>query len=120
MTKPATRMSKGRNGWEAKTELPLDGITREDHTGTCPAILTISTMKTSRGGLVTSCSVAFRSGMFMSHRLYEDFSQRYTYAPNARCTEKAVATMQDQALADLALIEQAARDHYAGREQTAD
>lgn len=115
-----TTVEKGRNGWEAKTEIPLDGITREDHTGTCPAILTIRTSKPSRGGVVTHCSVAFRSGAFMSHRLHEDYSQRYDYDPNARCTEKAIKTAHDTALADFDRIEQAARDHYAGREQTAD
>ena len=114
MEKPNTYMSKGRDGWAAKTEIPLDGVTREDHTGTCPAILTIRTAKTSHGGIATNCSVAFRSGKFMSHMLYQDFSQRYAYDANARCTEKAVRTSHDAALADLALIERAARDHYAG------
>ena len=113
MEKPTTYMRKGYNGWTAKTELPLEGITREDHNGTCQAILTISTAKTSRGGLATSASVAFKSGAFMSHLLYQDFNANYKTEPDARCTVKAVERLHDEALADLELIVTAARNHYA-------
>ena len=112
MREPETFLRKGYDGWEAKTEIPLDGITIEDHNGTCPALLTIRTAKTSRGGLATSASVAFRSGAFMTHRLYQDYSQRYTSDPAARCTEKNVQRMHDAALADRDLIVATARAHY--------
>ena len=116
MEKPQTHMRKGRDGWTAKTEIPLEGITREDHTGTCPAILSINTSKASRGGLQTTVSVAFQSGAFMSHRLYEDFSGRFAAEPTARCTEKAIERMHDAALAKLDSIVDSARRHYGAAE----
>jgi hypothetical protein len=111
-----TRMNKGRDGWQAKTEIPLEGISITDGDKVKPAILTISTRKHSRGGLSTGCSVAFRDGNFMTHRVYTDFNVAYTRDPNARCTEKAIERMHSEALADIATIESAVRDHYAALE----
>ena len=111
-----TRMTKGKNGWNAKTELPLEGITLTDGDKVKPAILTISTRKHHRGGMVTDCSVAFRDGHFMTHRLYTDYSQSYTRDLNARCTEKTVERMHKEAVDNIAEIESAARDHYAALE----
>ena len=105
-----TRIYKGRDGWQAKTEIDLEGVTLTEGDKVKPAILTISTRKTSRG-LETGCSVAFRDGMFMTHRLYEDFNARFA-ASDARCTEKAIRTMHDDALAKLDTIKTAALEHY--------
>jgi hypothetical protein len=114
-----TRMNKGRDGWQAKTEIPLDGITITDGDKVKAGILTISTRKHSLGGLSTGCSVAFRDGNFMTHRVYTDFNANYTRDPNARCTEKAIERMHGEALADIATIESAVRDHYAALESEA-
>lgn len=108
-----TRMQKGRDGWAAKTEVPLIGIVLKDGDNNLPAILTISTRKSSRGGLATGCSVAFVSGHFMRHRMFKDFNQNYTTDEAARCTEKNIEKMHNAALADITTIEAAAREHYA-------
>lgn len=110
MNEPTTNMRKGRDGWEAKTEMPLPGLTLTEGDKVKPAILTISTSKTSRG-LETGCSVAFRDDMFMTHRLYEDFNARFA-AKDTRCTEKAIREMHDAALAKLDTIKAAALAHY--------
>lgn len=110
MTEPNTRIQKGRDGWEAKTELLLDGLTLTERDKVKQGYLTISTRKTSRG-LETGCSVAFRDGMFMTHRLYEDFNARFA-ASDARCTEKAIRTMHAAALDKLDTIKAAALAHY--------
>lgn len=105
-----TRINKGRDGWQAKTEIDLPGLILTDREKTKQGVLTISTRKTSRG-LETGISVAFRDGMFMTHRLYEDFNARYA-ASAARCTEKAIRTMHDEALAKLETLKDHAYAHY--------
>ncbi len=107
-----TRIEKGHDGWQAKTELDLPGVTRVDHTGTCQGVLTIRTAKMSRGGLQTSASVAFRSGMFMSHLLYQDYNVAVE-RNDSRCTEKAIRTLHDKALAILPELIVEATAHYA-------
>lgn len=108
-----TQIYKGRDGWRAKTEMDLPGITlNEGMIGetTKQGMLTISTSKTSRG-LETGASVAFRDGRFMTHRLYQDFNARFA-ASDSRCTEKAIRTMHDAALAKLPTILECAYKHY--------
>ena len=105
-----TRIYKGRDGWQAKTEIDLEGVTLTEGDKVKQGVLTISTRKTPRG-LESSASVAFRDGMFMTHRLYQDFTARMA-ASDVRCTEKAIRTMHDAALAKLPTIIECARKHY--------
>lgn len=110
---PQTFSRKGRLGWQAETEIALPGVTKTDHNGECQGYLKIYTAKSERGGIYSSASVAFRSGAFMTHGLYRDFSVRIKNLPDARCTEKSIMTLHNESLARLDEITRAALDHYA-------
>ena len=110
MNEPTTNIRKGRDGWEAKTEMPITGLTITEGDKVKQGYLTIRTGKTSRG-IETGATVAFRDGMFMTHRLYEDFNVRFA-ARASRCTEKAIREIHADALAKLDTIMGAALAHY--------
>lgn len=83
-----TRISKGRNGWEARTEIPM---------GVKNRILAISTYKTT-GGVVTQTTVFTDMGDGgMSYDLFGGFSKRMVFK-GLRCTERTVKELHQQAL----------------------
>jgi hypothetical protein len=74
--------------WVAKTTIDLDN--RE---------VSITTRKTSNGLLNTFVSVGTREGMFVSHKMYQDFMKTYWSTNPKRVTEKAVTTQHNDFLA---------------------
>lgn len=94
-----TRISKGRDGYEARTTIEL-GFDRR--------VLVINTHKTT-GGLVTAHTVMKQDDHgYMSYILFQDFTKR-TVFKGARCTEKNVKEIHQQALdvSDLTMSEAA-------------
>lgn len=104
-----TRFSKGREGFEGRTEIEL-GFERR--------VLVIHTHKTT-GGVVTSHTVMKKDDhSYMSYILFQDFTKRVTHK-GARCTEKNVKDLHQLALdvSDLTMSEAAA--FYAKKEAVA-
>lgn len=92
-----TRISKGRDGWQAKTVLPL---------GFDKRVLVISTYKTT-GGVVTQQQVMkLDDHGCMSFMMFGDFSKR-TMFKGVRCTEKTITEIHKQAtdVSDLTMSE---------------
>ena len=83
------RISKGREGWEAKTSIALDE----------PFILEINTYKSARG-LVTTANRLKIEGNTMSFEMFGDFIETIIKS-NKRCTEKTVKAQHVTALADV-------------------
>lgn len=100
-----TRINKGREGWEAKTSVDMGADNR---------VLIISTHKTT-GGMVASATVNTRDGDFLVWDMFGDFNQRTKY-PGARCTEKTVRDLHQQALDVIDQTMAAAKAHYAAKQ----
>ena len=98
-------ISKGRDGWEAKTTFDL---------GTKNRVLVISTHKTT-GGMVTSATVNTKDGDFLVWDMFGDFSHRVTFR-GARCTEKSVRDMHQSCLQKIDQTIANALAHYEAKE----
>ena len=97
-----------RGTWEAQDHIELGN----------DRVLRINTHKVSDGSIVTSATVQIRDGMFLSHRMFTDFSQRMMTAA-VRCSEKNVAAQHAEAMGKLAELKEAVAAHYAKLETTA-
>lgn len=102
------QISKGRDGWEAKTTIDMGADSR---------VLIVSTHKTT-GGMVTSAMVNKRDGAFLTWDMFGDFNKRTVYK-GVRCTEKAVRDLHQQALDSIEQTLAAAAAHYAAKEGVA-
>lgn len=98
-------ISKGRDGWEAKTTIDMGADSR---------VLIISTHKTT-GGMVTSATVNKRDGVFLVWDMFWDFSKRAVYK-GARCTEKTVRELHQLALDGIEQTIANALAHYEAKE----
>lgn len=124
-----TKIFKGRNGWEADTEvvLPdvvstegartdLSGAKREGETR-----LTISTSKYSRGGIWSRASVSFHgTDGCMVHAFglgtgLGDFSKTLAADQTARCTEKSVRAQHERACLNIGAVIAEAKAFYAAK-----
>ena len=104
-----TRISKGREGHEAKTIIPM---------GIKSRVLVIHTHKTT-GGIVTSNSVMTDMGNgCLTCILFGDFSKRVAHK-GARCTEKTVRELHQQALGISDLTMSEAAKFYSQKEELA-
>lgn len=102
-------ISKGRDGWEAKTTVDM---------GTANRVLIVSTRKTN-GGVITRAMVNTSSGDgFLTWDLFVDFSARTVYK-GARCTEKTVRELHQLALDGIEQTLAAAAAHYEAKEGVA-
>lgn len=96
----ATRVYKSKfNGWTAHDELDL-GNNR---------VLSIVTCKRNGGAITTHASVATRSGAFLHHVMFQDYSATVAQG-GTRATEKAIIELH-QSVNVPAVIE-VARKHY--------
>jgi len=103
------QISKGRDGWEAKTTIDM---------GMANRVLIVSTGKTN-GGVITRAVVNTDSGDgFLTWDLFGDFSARTVYK-GARCTEKTVRELHQLALDGIEQTLAAAAAHYAAKEGAA-
>jgi hypothetical protein len=101
-----TRISKGRDGWEANTQLDMQEANR---------VLIVTTRKMT-GGMVTRAMVNTDSGDgFLSWNLFGDYSSRTVYK-GARATEKTVTELHQIALDGVEQTLAAALAHYAAKE----
>lgn len=91
-----------RGTWEAVDEIEL-GSGR---------VLKVSTHKVSSGDIITTATVLKREGGFLSHMMFQDFSQRLLVSA-VRCTEKNVTAHHATALMQLGTVRQAIDAHYA-------
>jgi hypothetical protein len=98
-TTQSTTISKGRDGWEARTTIGM---------GVSNRVLIIDTHKT-QGGVVTNCMVNTERDGFLSWNIFGDFSKRSMFR-GVRCCEKTVRSIHEQALfaSDLTMSEAAA------------
>lgn len=103
-----TQISKGRDGWEAKTTIDMGADDR---------VLIVSTHKTT-GGMVTSATVNTKDGDFLVWDMFGDFNKRTLYK-GARCTEKTVRELHQLALDGIEQTMAAAVAHYAAKEGVA-
>jgi hypothetical protein len=90
----------------------------EDSINLAPAgkVLQIVTNKTSDGTIVTRATVSTRDGGFLSHMMFQDFSQRLMTA-KIRCTEKNVSAQHADAMARLAEVQSAVTAWYAAKQE---
>lgn len=103
------KISKGRDGWEAKTTIDM---------GTANRVLIVSTGKTN-GGMITRAAVNTDNGDgFLTWDLFGDFNQRTVYK-GARCTEKTVRELHQLALDGIEQTLAAAAAHYEAKEGVA-
>lgn len=96
-----TFVRKGRDGWEAKSEIQLDN----------DRVLSIKTSKGAYGGLTTWAGVSVRDGNFLTHIMYQDFSKTIIKSNPSRVTAKVVEAQHALINLDevLAMVEQ----HYS-------
>ena len=99
------QISKGRNGWEAKTTIDMGAYDR---------VLIVSTHKTA-GGMVTNATVNTKDGDFLVWNMFGDFNKRTSYK-GARCTEKTVRELHQMALDGIEQTLAAAAAHYEAKE----
>lgn len=110
--KTETFISKDkRTGWRAETKIRL-GVDETDAANPVRWQLDITTRKGNSAGIVSHVTVGRVERGFVTHRLYTDYS-RYVFKREGKCTEKAVSTQHDEALAMLETIVADVRDHYA-------
>lgn len=89
---PVTHVYKGNDGFRAKTDISLPNR----------GVLTLSTYKSSSGGLVSNATRQEDTGNgFLSYMMYSDFSERQEWDRLARCTEKNVKAQHDKHLANI-------------------
>jgi hypothetical protein len=74
-------------------------------------VLTINTCKRNGGVIVSHASVAKREGAFLSHIIFQDYSELVAIGGN-RATEKAVAELHQTI--DFEAVIKAASAHYEG------
>lgn len=100
-----TTVQKGLRGtWEAQDHIELGN----------DRVLRISTHKVSDGTLVTTATVQIRDGNFLSHRMFQDFSQRMMTA-DARCTEKNVAAQHAECMKKVDELKEAVTAWYVSK-----
>ena len=95
-----------RNSWCAEDTIDL----------VANRVLKISTHTTSSKALVTSATVHTKSNGFLSHMVYQDFSQRVIVA-HARCSEKNVAAQHAEAMSKINEIHSAITAWYAKKDE---
>ena len=96
MTHTFNLRKDSRGNWKASTE-----ITIGENEVKQARILSVSTFKTSDGAVVTTASVSHVEGMFMTHRMYGDFSERMISTRHGRVTEKVIREQQLAALKEI-------------------
>lgn len=94
-------ITKGYDGWQATSTVPLDA---ERH-------LKISTSKSARAGLVTMATAVKLTDTGYTFVMFEDFSNRVGQA-DARCTEKTVALAHAAVMAKVEEIKADALAYY--------
>lgn len=111
MTTHNVNLTRGRDGWEAKTDVPLDFLPGN-------RVLAIHTSKSGRGGVSangTVMTIEKDTGSGYSGRsfiLFQDFSKTLAFDRTVRTTEKTVSAIHAQALAALPDTLAAIRAHY--------
>ena len=101
-----TNISKGREGWEAKTTVDM---------GAAKSVLIVTTGKTT-GGMVTRAVGNTDTGDgLLVWEMFGDFSAP-TFYKGARCTEKTVRELHQLALDSIEQTLAAAAAHYEAKE----
>lgn len=85
---------KDRDGWTARSRIEL-----EPHGLEAGRVLDVMTYKGPRGGIWTNVRCGKVEDRCFSFMLFQDFSKTVCEDRKARCTEKAVQTMHQAALA---------------------
>jgi len=107
-------ITKGRDGWEAKAMVELDG----------KRWISVSTYKDHRGIVTSLQGVKVAADSGISFILYGDFNKRIS-ASGVRCTEKTITTHHNAVMSDIESFRALALAFYADKdasdsEQTAD
>lgn len=114
MTHEVTITKGQRTGWKALTKIALckvapgsEPLHREGGT----RVLRIETGKASRGGIYTTATVILERDGMMTWAIGSDYHKRLAQSP-ARCTERSVSDLHNEALklADAVIAE--ARAYY--------
>jgi len=120
MERPTTTLTKSdRNGWEAKSIIPLPGVIEKD-VMSCDtpglAQLEITTGKQYNGGLRASATVVYKTDYGFRHAISfvgaGDYSRPVKTNPLARCTEKSVRELHEASLDYLDTILLDVANHY--------
>ena len=101
-----TRISKGREGWEAHTNVPLEGDTIAEG----DRFLKVSTYKGSKG-LVTTVTCCTKTDVGYVFAMYQDYMKTVMQS-KTRCTEKSVEVQHTAVLNDMDFILSDVRIHY--------
>lgn len=109
---PETAYVKGKNGWKATTEYPMDGN----------RVLSIRTNKGYRGGVSTHATVFTDTGTSRTHAFglandgSGDYSETTHDKRDCKCTEKSVREQHADALNMVPAILDRAKAHYAAQD----
>lgn len=98
-------ISKGREGWEAQTDVELDA----------PYVLEIRTYKSQRG-LVSNVTRFKNENGGKSFIMFGDFTERLILSKD-RCTEKTVIAQHTAAMSDIEGIKARCAAFYAAQRQ---
>ena len=74
--------------------------------------LSIVTMRRSSGRVATTATVGKLEGVFITHRMYQDYNVSLWAVVYPRVTRKVVEEQHTNILKELVAIRQRARDHY--------
>ena len=108
-TAARTQTTKGRNGWESRTDIELGDM----------RLLRITTNRSDRGGVQSSARVHQIEGDFLRTELFGDFSRSLAINTALRCLEKKVAAQHHCALQTLASLKTEIAAHYAAKPKKA-
>lgn len=105
-----TRHFKGREGYQAETNIPLPelGLDR---------FIKLSTYKSSRKGVQTVATVVkiHADQLGFSYVMFHDYSKTRAHNTELRCTEKTVAAQHAAVLSELDALLQDVRQFYMAK-----
>jgi hypothetical protein len=95
--------------WEAKSTKPLTINNKE-------AQLNITTSVSTYGKLITTASVGWVNGNFVSHTVYEDFYTNLSVSTHKRVTSRIVAEQHNSVASNIDNIVQEIAKYYEDKE----
>jgi len=99
-----TTLRKGFHGWKAQTQVKLEAG---------DLVLDIYTMKNSNGYLVSRAIIQHEEAPFLSHLVFQDYSELVVNSKPARVTSKIVEDQHTKALTFLEGIMSAINVQYS-------
>lgn len=111
-----TIYTKGSDGWSGETKIPLGTARPGSGASYLPEFLVITTHKAMQGGIYASANVRAEGFGIVTFEIGGDFSKMLLRDRKARCTEKTVTAMHEQALQQKAELLDEVKAFYAKKQ----